>query len=371
MFLGIDISKDNFDVALLQPVPRLQPVPTKDIPAAKPRHKVFPNTPAGFERLHEWLGEHTVHACTVHACTVHACNVHACTVHACTVHACTVHACLEATGTYGDALARFLHAHGYTVSVVNPAQIKAFGQTGLSRTKTDKADAILIACFCRMHQPPAWNPPSPEAALLQALLRRLESLRQMRQMEHNRLAVSPAPVRASIEAVMTVLTEQITATEQAIRDHIQGSEDLRGQRDLLVSIPGIADTTAAVILAELLDVRQFAGARQVAAFAGLVPRLRQSGSSVRGRSSLSKSGNSRLRRALYLPAVSSLRWNPAIQALRARMTAAGKAKMVIVGAAMRKLLQLAFGVLKSGKPFDPSYACPTPRKNPLNPAVAT
>lgn len=310
--LGLDVSKLNFDVALLDP----------SRPDAKPRHKAFPNTPAGFERLHEWLAGNTAHAC------------------------------LEATGTYGDALARFLHEKGHTISVVNPARIKAFGGTSLSRTKTDKADAILIARFCALHRPAPWTPPPPEAATLQALVRRLETLGEMRQMEQNRLDVSPAPVRTSVEAVLLVLEQQMEATRQAIKDHIDNSPTLKGQHDLLVSIPGVADTTAAALLAEIVDVHQFAGARQVAAFAGLVPRIRQSGSSVRGHSSVSKVGSRRLRHALYFPAIVALRFNPPIRALGERLKAGGKSKMVVIGAAMRKLLQIAFGVLKSGKPFD-------------------
>ncbi len=317
MFLGLDISKANFDAVLLQSA------------ASKPRHKAFPNTPAGFERLLEWLNT--------------------------TLSEQQVHACLEATNTYGDALARFLHQQGHTVSVVNPAQIKAFAATQMARTKTDKADAHLIARFCQMHQPQAWTPPPPEASELQARVRRLESLQEMHQMENNRLETAPAPVRASIEAVLSVLDQQITQTQQAIKDHMDQNPTLKGQRDLLVSIPGIADTTAAAILSELLDVSQFTEARQVAAFAGLVPRLRQSGSSVRGRSSLSKVGSPRLRKSLYFPAMAALRFNPAIRAMGERLRAAGKCKMVILGAAMRKLLCLAFGVLKSGKPFDPNH----------------
>ena len=316
--LGLDISKANFDAVLLDP----------SFP--KPRHKAFPNTQAGFERLRDWLGGRIVHAC------------------------------LEATSPYDDALARFLHAQGHTVSIVNPAQIKAFVGTQLSRTKTDKADAGRIAQFCQMHRPPAWTPPTPEAAALQALVRRLESLQEMRQMEQNRLGTSSLVVREEIQDHVTYLGQQMKKTEQAIRDHIDQQptlkqpRDLKEQRDLLVSIPGIAGTTAAAILSELLDVSQFTDARQVAAFAGLVPRLRQSGSSVRGRSSLSKVGSPRLRKSLYFPAMAALRFNPAIRAMGERLKASGKCKMVILGAAMRKLLCLAFGVLKSGKPFDPS-----------------
>ena len=316
--LGLDISKSNFDAVLLDPS-----FPTHSSP--KPRHKAFPNTQAGFEQLRDWLGGRTVHAC------------------------------MEATGTYGDTLARFLHAQGHTVSIVNPAQIKAFGTAQLSRTKTDKADAGRIAQFCQMHRPPAWTPPTPEAAALQALVRRLESLQEMRQMEQNRLDTSSLVVREEIQDHVTYLDAQRKKTEQSIRDHIDQNPTLKEQRDLLVSIPGIAGTTAAAILSELLDVSQFTDARQVAAFAGLVPRLRQSGSSVRGRSSLSKVGSPRLRKSLYFPAMAALRFNPAIRAMGERLKASGKCKMVILGAAMRKLLCLAFGVLKSGKPFDPSF----------------
>ncbi len=122
--------------------------------------------------------------------------------------------------------------------------------------------------------------------------------------------------------------------------------------NLLASIPGIGTTTAAAILSEIGSVSQFASARQLTAFAGLDPRIRESGSSVRGRSCLSKAGSPRLRKALYFPALAALRFNPAIAALRARLLAAGKVKKLIVGAAMRKLLQIAFGVLKSGLTFD-------------------
>lgn len=334
MVLGLDISKLNFDAALLETSAG------KD--GGKPRHKAFPNTPTGFERLQEWLGQNKVHAC------------------------------LEATGPYGDALAHSLYERGHTVSVVNPARIKAFGQTQMARTKTDKADAILIARFCALHRPDPWTPPAPEASTLQALVRRLEALGEMRQMEQNRLDVSPLPVRASVEAVLAVLEQQIEATQKAIRDHIDNSPTLRSQCDLLVSIPGVADTTAARLLAEIVDVHKFAGARQVAAFAGLVPRLRQSGSSVRGRSCLSKVGSRRLRHALYFPAMVALRFNPAIRALGERLRAGGKSKMVVIGAAMRKLLQIAFGVLKSGQPFDPAICTANfPAKKDVKPALAS
>ena len=304
---------------------------------AKSRHRVFPNTPSGHQQLVAWLN---------------------------TMSDEPVHACLESTGTYGEAVALTLHQAKHLVSVVNPALIRAFGQSELSRTKTDKADAQRIARFCRTHQPPAWSPPAPELRELQALVRRLEALDQMQRMEQNRLdtGVESPTVHAQLQEHVAYLQGQMEAVRQMIRSHIDQNPTLKSQRDLLTSIPGIAETTAALILAELGQAKRFQNARQVAAFAGLVPRLRQSGTSVRGRSMLSKLGSSRLRKALFFPAkalffpaMSALKWNPLLKALGERLQAQGKSKMLIVGAAMRKLLHLCFGVLKSGQPFNPNF----------------
>ena len=274
--LGIDIAKLKFDACLINI-------------DAKLRYKVFPNNVAGFAQLAAWLTKQGVGQ---------------------------AHACMEATGTYGEALALHLHAAGHTVSIINPAAVKAFAGSRLSRTKTDKVDAELIARFCVAQQPPRWTPPAREVRELQALVRRLEAL---------------------------------------IRRHIDTHPDLRRQHDLLDSIPGIGETTAALLLAEIVDVTQYRSARQVAAYAGLVPRERRSGSSVRGRTRLSKVGNSRLRKALYFPAITALRCSPFFKAWAAGLRARGKCKMSVIGAAMRKLIHLAYGVLKTGKPFDPAW----------------
>ena len=144
-------------------------------------------------------------------------------------------------------------------------------------------------------------------------------------------------------------------TQSLIRDHIDQNPSLKQQRDLLNSIPGIGDLTATRLLAEIVDINQYQSARQVAAFAGLVPKHRESGSSVRGRSKLCKVGTARLRKALYFPALVATQHNPIIKALSERLRDGGKCPMVIIGAAMRKLIRITFGVLKSGKPFDPNY----------------
>lgn len=316
--LGLDLAKLKFNACLVRE-------------GGKLRHKVFPNTEAGFAQLSEWLERQG---------------------------AARVHACMEATGTYGDALAAHLHERGHTVSRVNPAAVKAYAQSHLSRTKNDRVDAALIAGFCAERRPPAWAPPAPELRELQALVRRLGSLVEMRTMEENRLSsgIAVAAVRESVEELLAHLAEQIRKTEALIRSHIDSHPGLRRQRELLDSIPGVGEATAAVLLAEVPDIKEYRSAREVAAFAGLVPRERQSGSSVRGRVRLSKIGNARLRKALYFPAITALRCSPFFQEWADGLRQRGKSKMAVIGAAMRKLVHLAYGVLKSGKPFDPGWA---------------
>ena len=316
--LGIDIAKAKFQVALL-------------LADGKVRHKTFSNAAAGFAQLAAWLERQHVRG---------------------------VHAGLEATGAYGDALATWLHDAGHRVSVLNPMIIHAYARTQLARSKTDRLDAELIARFTATQQPPAWTPPALEIRQLQALVRRLDALHGMRTQEANRLAagVPVDAVRTSIEAMLASLDAQIVQVQQLIRDHLDRHPGLRAQRDLLTTIPGIGEATAAVLIAELFDKR-YTSARHAAAFAGLVPRLVESGT-LRGRARLSKIGPGRLRKALYFPAVAALRWNPTIRAVRVRLAAAGKPPLVIIGAAMRKLIHIAYGVLKSGRAYEPTCAHP-------------
>ena len=312
--LGIDIAKRKFDACLVRG-------------GGKLRHRSFPNTPDGFAQLSAWLTKYA---------------------------AGPVHACLEATGAYGEALSIYLHEAGHIVSVINPAVIKAYAESHLSRAKTDKADATLLARFCAERRPPAWRPLPLEVRELQALARRLDSLLEMRQMEANRLEVAAtAAVSESLAGHVAYLDEEIARTEALIGSHIDSHPGLRAQRDLLVSIPGIGETTAAKLLAEIMDVKLYKGARQLAAFAGLAPRLHESGSSVRKRARLSKAGAPRLRKALYFPAIAAIKYNPYVKDLSERLRQRGKCPMQVIGAAMRKLIHLAYGVLKSGRPFDP------------------
>lgn len=312
--LGIDIAKRTFDVALLR--------------GSKLRHKQFANNTEGFKLLDIWLSKQNVT---------------------------TVHACMEATGTYGEQLAEHLHNAGHIVSVVNPACIKAFAQTELQRNKTDRVDAALNARFCQEKRPNRWTPPPVEIRELQALVRHLDSLTQTHTQLSNRLGTTRAQtVIDSLRKLIDAVQTEIDQTQSKIRDHINNHPDLKSCLDLLTSIPGIGAQTAAKLLAEIEHLRQYKQARQAVAYAGLSPRHNESGES-RGRPRLSKIGNSRVRKALYLPAVVAIRYNPIIRDLANRLAQRGKCKMVIIGAAMRKLLHLAYGVLKTRKPFDQHF----------------
>lgn len=316
-YLGIDIAKASFHVCLLTAT-------------GKRKNKRCDNTPSGHQELLTWLQRQGVTQ---------------------------LHACLEATGAYGEALAAFLHAQGFRVSIVNPKVIAHYAKSRLSRIKTDPVDAGLIADYCQKEQPAPWEPLPVEVKALQALVRRLDALEEMRQMEQNRLLAGdhPAAVLASLQAHLAYLDQEIQATRTQIGKHIDGHPGLKGARDLLDSIPGVGDKTIAWLLGELGTMTQFRTARQVVAFAGLTPGIHESGSSVKKRGSLCKMGSGRLRAALYFPAMSALRYNPFIKALGIRLKASGKDNLVIIIAAMRKLLHQAFGVLRNGKPFDPHW----------------
>ena len=245
--------------------------------------------------------------------------------------------------------------HGYVVSIVNPARIKGFALSELARTKTDKTAASLIARFCQAMAPAAWIPDPHEIRELKALVRRLEGLNEMRQQEVNRLHVAPDIIKDDIEHHIAFLDKEIKETKKRIRDHIDNRPDLKQKKTLLESIPGIGEATIGIILSEFSQIDSFTNAKALAAFIGVAPRERQSGTSVRSRSKMSKTGRSQLRKAFFMPAMVTLRYNPILIAMKTRLTDAGKSKMTIVGAAMRKLVHLIYGVLKSGLPFDPNY----------------
>jgi transposase len=319
VFAGIDVSKDALDACLL-------------LPGGKAKEHAFANDPRGHAALLAWADRLAAGA--------------------------DVHFRLEATGPYSEAPAVALAGAGRHVSVVNPTRVKYAGLARGRGNKTDRADAKLIAEYAARERPPAWQPPSPEVRELQGLVRRIDDLVEAAAREKGRLA-SPAltaPERRSVQRTIRFLEREAARLRAAADELVAATPALAAGRDLLESIPGVGRLTATVILAELPAVDRLPSAQSAAAYCGLAPREFTSGTSVRRRTRLSKAGNPRLRKALFLPTQTAVRFNPLLRGFFARLVAAGKPKMQAIGACMRKLVMICYGVLKNRKPFDPAWA---------------
>lgn len=314
--LGIDVAQASLEVMLLQ--------------GQQQARLSVANMVSGFETLQAWVASHGVTE---------------------------LHVCLEATGHYGDGVALYFQALGCRVSVVNPVVIKRFSQLRLARHKTDKVDADQIAHYCQMYQPAPWQPLDAATLDLRAVVRRLAALEEARQQERNRLkARLPSSVtNESIQSHLDYLEAEIKRLKQHIQDYIQREPTLQRLKLLLTSIKGVGALTAARLIAEIGDLSRFESVEQLVAFLGLDPSHHESGTSVRQPTHISKKGNTRLRAALYLPAVSAKNHNPIIRDFCSHLQSRGKSPKAIVVAAMRKLIHLVYGIWKSGKPFDPLF----------------
>lgn len=321
--VGIDVAKKKVDVFAVN--------------HDKGKSKVFDNTGSGHQELQRWLGERGFVPTNTHVC-------------------------LEATGPYSEVLASALVAGGWKVSVVNPARIKGFAQGELARNKTDRADAALLARFCAAMRPSLWQPPPVAFRQLRAWVDRVQALKDMRQQEMNRIealeASDQTDVLAHVKTHVAWLDEQIAQLERDIDNHIDRHPELKGDAQLIESIPGIGRTTVAKVLAYAGDVRRFDSAKALAAFIGISPRQRLSGTSVRGRTMISRAGHKALRHALYMPGLVARRHNAALKLFGDRLRANGLAPKAVIGAVMRKLAHFIYGVIKSGKPFDLKRAMP-------------
>lgn len=323
--VGIDVSKLKFDLYAFQNL------------NAPGLAKVFDNSPSGHAALQSWLLKKGFDSTTTHLC-------------------------MEASGPYSEGLATFLADAGWRVSVVNPARVKGFAQSELARNKTDRADAALLARFCAAMKPALWEPPSKESRQLRAWVERLQALKGMRQQELNRIealeAGTQADVRAHVGEHVAWLDAAIAKLEADIDRHIDGHPDLKNDTALIESIPGIGRTTVAKVLAYAGDIRRFSSAKALAAFIGVTPRQRLSGTSVKGRTMMSRTGHQDLRIALYMPGMVARRHNEALRVFGDRLKQNGLAPKAVIGAVMRKLAQLIYGVIKSGVPFDAKLAMP-------------
>ncbi|WBS04247.1 IS110 family transposase [Pseudoduganella sp. SL102] len=318
--VGVDVSKKKLDIVLLV--------------SGKAKSKTLSNTPEGYQELVQWLVKQKVSPDSAHVC-------------------------LEATGVYSEPLALWLHDAGIMVSVINPGCIKGFGQSENIRNKNDQIDAGLIARFCAAKRPPVWVPPPKEQRELKGLSDRLLALKDIRQQEKNRMEAhdfaGQGDLVKNVDEHVKWLDQKITELEKEIDDHIDRHPGLKRDADLMRSIPGIGSTTIAKVLGHIGDIRRFGSAKALAAFIGVSPKQKSSGTSVRGRTSMSKIGNNDLRSALYMPGMVAKRYNTLLKTFAERLSANGMAPKAVTGAVMRKLVHLIYGVVCSGKPFDPNF----------------
>jgi len=315
IYVGIDVSKEKLDCAWL-----------RNIETDKVKSKVFNNNAKGFQTLIEWLERNTQQSLE------------------------KVHFIMEATSIYHELLAYTLHETGAKISVVNPAHVRDYAKSLGTRIKTDKKDSVILARYGATQSPNAWQPEAVEIRQLKALIARHEAIEKDIQREINRLEKAQI-TQVSIEVIgsMQTVIAQLSAEKERIRklidDHIDQHPQLKLDRKYLESIPSVGPVVSRYMVA-LFRSRNFTSAKQYSAFIGLNPVTYESGSSVRGRSRLSKTGNAKIRAKLYMAAIVAIKHNPDIKQQYERLLRKGKTKMAALCAAMRKLVQICFGVLK-------------------------
>ena len=267
---------------------------------------------------------------------------------------------LEPTSTYHQEFMLALAEAGVRFSVINPARAKAFGAMRGVRAKTDSVDARLLALFGETNEPQPHPAPDADQERLKALRRHLEWLQGQVNEVKNRLEAanrSPwtvAPVRESLQRTLRERQDELKRVERELRAYVRQDERWADQVALLVTIPSVGLKTAVLLLSELPPVERCSSAKQWVAFSGLNPAPRESGKSLSG-SHISRMGSPRIRRGLFMPALSALGHNVFVRDMNERLKERGKKGKERNVAAMVKLLRLGFGVLKSGSPFDPLY----------------
>jgi transposase len=331
-WIGMDVAAETFDAAVVSPNTRVNATTFKQLPT-----RTFDRTGAGVKECLTWLRAQLPAQTPLPARVI-----------------------MEATGIYSIELTAQLckQCPELRPAIVNPERTYAFRNSLGLRNKTDSMDARALAFFGLERNPDPYEPLSPQQAELRDLSRCRDALLQTRVAHDNQLGQAPssALVRKTLKRVLARLEKEIETVEKEMRRVIAGAADLKRDYDLLTSIPGIAFVTAAVILAEVGDLRRFASGRQAGAYAGVTPSKNESGKLNRpGR--MSKKGNARVRQALYMASLSATAFNPAMRDAYMHMINRGKKKMVALGAIMRKLIVLMRAIAVSGKPFD---ACGKP-----------
>jgi transposase len=272
-----------------------------------------------------------------------------------------VRVCMESTGLYGLDLALALSGQeGIEVMVANPRAVRHFAHALMKRSKNDPIDAGVLEEFAARMPFQPWPRPSPTALALHALARRLRELVQMQTAEKNRQHAAglsqaiPAVVRRDLARSLRAQQRAIERLTRQARKLIAQDSQLAERFELLDSVPGIGETSAVQLLAELSVLAPDLEARQWVAYAGLDPRQYTSGTSVHKKPRISKAGNKHLRHALFMPALVAVQHDPHLGAFYQHLLARGKFKMQALVAVMRKLLHALHAMFKTHQPYDGS-----------------
>jgi len=266
---------------------------------------------------------------------------------------------MEATGYYHYRLAQFLHKNGVAVSVVNPLSVKRFIQMKLAKVKTDKSDAKAIYEYGIMNDLPIYSALTDVQAECLQLFRLLDNYIKQRTATKNKLhgedvlGVPSSFVYRSLKRQLKHLNKEIDQLEKRLLELVK--QDQQQQLTLLKGIPGMGLKTALFLIVITDGFRKFETASQLCSYVGITPTIRESGSSVRGRSRISKVGNKKLRNLLFLCAFSACKHNKACRDIYERIVAKGKSKKLALIAVSNKLLKQAFAVAKSGLPYDENF----------------
>jgi len=312
-FVGVDVAKDKFDIAYSL--------------NNQYQHKCFSNDKKGRSEFIKWLIKNLPLSWV----------------------------CMEATGHYSELVADELVKHDIRVSVVNPLQIKSFARVKLSRNKNDIVDARIIAEYCEKMQPRAFVSRSNSQKELKDLMKLLDTLKeQLTQLKNQLHSTQGRLAKKSLEKFIQELEKKIADINKEIAGLGKDDESLREKVALITSIKGVGDLTAYKILSQVPDIHAFSNAKQFAAYIGVTPKQHESGS-FKGRTTISRLGNSRLRKAIYMAALVAKNHNKALNPFVMRLTLKGKSPKSIICAVMRKLAHLIFGVLKNNRAFDPNW----------------
>ncbi len=324
-WIGCDIAKETFWIALAK-------VGDANTEWSKLAHREFEHSKTGVAAFEKWLEEIGVDADNIAGI------------------------CLEATGRLSLRWALLLEEGLGPVCIVNPAAPKAFAASLGIRDKTDRVDACVCAMFGRMKNPAPTKFRSPCHEELREQFRCYQALESQRIANEQRLHDGPSSksVRTILRKVIKALERQIATLEAGMDKMIAGDPGLSKDAEQAKTVTGIGNQATRVILSEFGDLRQYKR-NELIALAGLFPKEFYSGTSVRKRPRMAKGGGGRVRRVLYMCAMSARAYNPHIKRFAQQLERNGKAPMQVLGAIMRKLLLLVRAVVISGKPYDPGY----------------